>query len=432
MMTTPMTAPLTLAEPPALPVIETLPAHQLAVHLQKWRIACAVAQAGSTTSAAEGLHLSQSAVARAIRSLEDALDTRLFQRGAHGMLPTAIGSILLDRAQRAFGQLAQADIALGNGRPADNVTLSDVVRPTRLTAATYRQFQTFIALHELGSEITVANALGISQPAVNQAIRKLEHLAGTRLFHRTTAGVRLNSAGALVLRRVKLALAEFRLAAEDVAEYHGMVRGRVVVGSLPLSTGGLVPRAVQAVLARYPELNITIVDGTYDTLLHDLRHADVDMIVGALRNPVPTLDVVQRSIFTDTLAVVARRGHPRLGDEPRELRHVADAEWILPLPGTPARDAFERAFRSKGLTPPAKGVQANSAAVVRALLLETDRLALLSRRQVEHELSAGLLVVLPITLDGTERVIGITSRLDDRPSAGVQAMLDALRSAGAD
>ena len=85
------------------------------------------------------------------------------------------------------------------------------------------------------------------------------------------------------MRRVKLALAEFRHAGEDLAAFDGRMQGRIVIGSLPLSAGVLVPRAVDRMLVRRHDLKVTIVDGTYDGLMYQLRHADIDVVVGALR-----------------------------------------------------------------------------------------------------------------------------------------------------
>lgn len=62
----------------------------------KLRIFHAVAAAGSLTHAGEVLHLSQSAVSRQIRSLEESLDTTLFHRHARGLILTEQGELLFE------------------------------------------------------------------------------------------------------------------------------------------------------------------------------------------------------------------------------------------------------------------------------------------------------------------------------------------------
>jgi len=62
----------------------------------KLRIFHAVADAGSLTHAGDTLHLSQSAVSRQIRALEESLNTTLFRRHARGLLLTEQGELLFE------------------------------------------------------------------------------------------------------------------------------------------------------------------------------------------------------------------------------------------------------------------------------------------------------------------------------------------------
>ncbi|MEL7154502.1 MAG: LysR family transcriptional regulator, partial [Pseudomonadota bacterium] len=62
----------------------------------KLRIFHAVADAGSLTHAGDRLNLSQSAVSRQIRGLEDSLGATLFHRHARGLILTEQGELLFD------------------------------------------------------------------------------------------------------------------------------------------------------------------------------------------------------------------------------------------------------------------------------------------------------------------------------------------------
>ena len=76
----------------------------------KLRIFHAVADAGSLTHAGEVLHLSQSAVSRQIRALEESLNATLFHRHARGLILTEQGELLFD-ATRAMDQRLDAATA---------------------------------------------------------------------------------------------------------------------------------------------------------------------------------------------------------------------------------------------------------------------------------------------------------------------------------
>lgn len=76
----------------------------------KLRIFHAVASAGSLTHAGESLHLSQSAVSRQIRALEEALGSTLFHRHARGLILTEQGELLFD-ATAAISKRLDAAVA---------------------------------------------------------------------------------------------------------------------------------------------------------------------------------------------------------------------------------------------------------------------------------------------------------------------------------
>jgi DNA-binding transcriptional LysR family regulator len=74
----------------------------------KLRIFHAVADAGSLTHAGDTLHLSQSAVSRQIRALEENLNTTLFHRHARGLILTEQGELLFDATRHMTKRLDAA------------------------------------------------------------------------------------------------------------------------------------------------------------------------------------------------------------------------------------------------------------------------------------------------------------------------------------
>ncbi|MDR0807996.1 MAG: LysR family transcriptional regulator [Gemmobacter sp.] len=74
----------------------------------KLRIFHAVADAGSLTHAGDTLHLSQSAVSRQIRALEESLNVTLFHRHARGLILTEQGELLFDATTAMVQRLEAA------------------------------------------------------------------------------------------------------------------------------------------------------------------------------------------------------------------------------------------------------------------------------------------------------------------------------------
>lgn len=78
------------------------------------QVVLAVAAAGSTAKAAATLHLTQSAVSRALVLAEDKLGVRLFERGARGLAPTAAGERLISGAGALLAQLGALERYAGD------------------------------------------------------------------------------------------------------------------------------------------------------------------------------------------------------------------------------------------------------------------------------------------------------------------------------
>jgi len=399
--------------------------------MHKLRAFAAVARHGNVHRAGDALHLSQPAVTRAVRQLEASLGMPLFDRTTKGMRLTVHGDCVHRRVERAFEELHAAGseilrrAAPRRHRVQPTERLSQTVTEAMLTA--------LVAVARFGSEKAAAAAVGVTQPALNRNLHLLEHLAGAPLFTRSNRGTQLTEPGDLLLMHVKLALGEIRVADEELASLQGELAGLLVVGALPLSSGHLVPLATERTLRKHPALKIRIVDGTYETLSRGLRCADVNLIVGALRPDDSEPYSIHEPLFDDVPSVVVRAQHPLLQQpDMRTLSRLRDHEWIVPLAGTPSRELFERAFHSESVQPPVAQLEANSPSIVRTLLLSSDRLALVSHRQIQHELRQGILVILPVEVKLARRTIGIARLRNTEPSPGMLALLDALRAVSAE
>ena len=395
-------------------------------NLRHLRAVAAVAEHGTVINAALALHLSQPAVTRSIHALEQALRTTLFHRNSRGMLPTPAGNVVVRRTARAFSHLrrARTDALAAMPRGADDSCSEDRF----VRALTYRQLEVFLGLASAGTETQAARLLGLSQPGVNRIIREFEASLGIRLFERTSQGVLPTPAGTALLRGTRLAFEELRLVCCELSAGQSESQRKLVIGALPLTNALFVPQSIERMLHAHADIQITVIDGTYDTLLQKLRHAEIDALVGALRDPLPFTDLVQEHLFDDALSVAVRLQHPLTQAGPLSLDNLIQHDWVAPLPGTPAHAAFERAFQAIDRAPPRRQIQANSMDLIRALLLGSDRLALVSRRLAQLDLQAGTLAVLPVEVRHTERAIGVVRRRHQELSPVLESFLNTLRN----
>jgi len=153
----------------------------------------------------------------------------------------------------------------------------------------------------------------------------------------------------------------------------------------------------------------------------------IDLLIGALRDPLPISDVVQEPLFEDRLTVVARPGHPLVGTGPLTAGDLAGQSWIVPRAGTPARLQFDAFFSDAGEAPPESLVEAGSILLMRELLARGDILGCISEAQAEAEITKGLLTPLEVTAGWRARPIGLTLREGWLPTQAQSLLLDLLR-----
>jgi LysR family transcriptional regulator, regulator for genes of the gallate degradation pathway len=91
------------------------------------------------------------------------------------------------------------------------------------------------------------------------------------------------------------------------------------------------------------------------------------------------------------------------------------------------RARFDALFARAGVSPPEKAIECNSLIAARALLMESDRMMLLSAHQIHYERSAGMLAALPHPAGVVTRPIGLTMRRDWRPTRAQMRLLALVR-----
>ncbi len=122
--------------------------------------------------------------------------------------------------------------------------------------AEVRQLRYFIGVAERLSFSGAALDLHISQPALSEAIRKLEDELGVRLLERSTRRVALTPAGETLLHEGRGAVASFDAAlaqAQEAARGHA---GRLRVGFEAAGAGALNSRARARFSRRFPGVRV--------------------------------------------------------------------------------------------------------------------------------------------------------------------------------
>lgn len=203
----------------------------------------------------------------------------------------------------------------------------------------WTHIRSFLAVAETGSLTAAARKTGQSQPTLGRHIKAAEAALGTRLFLRSTDGLRLTDAGLSLLepaREMGRASARFAtLAAGRDAGLSGTVR---ITASVVVSHH-LLPGIIADLRRMEPKIDIELVPSDSSESLI-FREADI-----AVRMYRPTqLDIVARKVSEQALALYASKEQLVRKGNPRTFEELAGMDFV----GFDRSDMIIRTMRTLG------------------------------------------------------------------------------------
>jgi len=190
----------------------------------------------------------------------------------------------------------------------------------------HRQLRYFVTVAETGQITRAARTLNIAQPALSQAIAKLESDLGIELFGRNPRGVTLTPAGETFFIKARAALLADADATQTAKSLLRAAQNSVAVGFIGLPPAITAPGLFAAFADANPEARIAF---------HDLpfpRGATRDWLAGVdvafCHPPTAEAGVSIRAVRDEPRAVVAHSNHPLAQRSELAVADVLDETFI--------------------------------------------------------------------------------------------------------
>lgn len=216
-----------------------------------------------------------------------------------------------------------------------------------------RHISYFLAVAEYKSMSAAAEALGLTQPSLSEAVLKLERQLDTKLAIRTPRGVELTEAGQTLARHGKQLLDKAETLANEVQQTGGVVAGNLTV-ALPPTIGLIlsVPLA-ETVLTELPKVRLHITEGMSRHILEMIE--DETAQIGCVYDVADASRFVSQPLLTEDLFVITASdnwpgeiGPDGVALEPISLEDVQALPLVLPHSSHGARTIVERSATSSG------------------------------------------------------------------------------------
>ena len=289
-----------------------------------------------------------------------------------------------------------------------------------------RTVEYFLVAVEHGSLRAAAQALGITQPALTKAIRRLENSFDTQLFERRSHGVRLTAAGEAVARRAREASAVLGTAIKEVDALRSGNAGLLAVGAGSKWLERVLPSAIVSFQAERPGVLVHVRGGSDSDLKEALRAGAIDLVLAAVPDgPLLEPDLACRSLLTDEYCIVADRNHPLRSRGNIQAADLLDFPWILPFPASHMVARLHHFMLAAGLPPPEPRIVTDLVPVKLSLLRGTTYL---SCHTVNHLKALGETQVIPLNVEGMRgaQQAGLLQRRGIAPTPAAAAFVDVL------
>ncbi len=139
-------------------------------------------------------------------------------------------------------------------------------------------FKTIIAVAETGSFSAAAEEVCLTHAAVGQQMKRLESSLGVALFDRSEKTPKLNQLGKAFIPKAKAVVYAYDSILDDLTGDPQMI-GELVLGAVPSTIRGLIPRATKGLTESYPDLHIRVVPDLSFNLLEQVELGTVDVAV---------------------------------------------------------------------------------------------------------------------------------------------------------
>lgn len=265
-----------------------------------------------------------------------------------------------------------------------------------MQAITLRHLRALVALSDLKLIARVSEALGVTQPAVSKQIAELERIVGVPVVTRDRNRLYLTPIGVRLADHARLALGQLDRAAFDIEAMTSGVSGSVSVGVVSSVAPNLMSGTIELFKRSTPQANVSVSEGHFVELLPQLEAGALDLVIARIWQPQELAGIDQMALFSEPIVVVAGHNHPLSQGGDVTWTDVTTYPWILPQPGSVARQAVDALFAANGLSPPNNTIASLSIALNLELLRAMPALGLLPQRLAQAQAARGETVILPL------------------------------------
>ena len=289
----------------------------------------------------------------------------------------------------------------------------------------FKQLRYFVAVYEEGHVGRAAERLALSQPALSQQIRQLEHNLDVSLFERSNKRLLPTLAAHTLYNHAVPLLDGLQRAREALGNFKGQALRTLAIGVLQTVHPRLVPQLLEGVRKAQPHLVVQLYELSGPEIERRLLNGSLDIGIGYLPPRQPGLHGVL--LYEDEVQVVLPADHPLREFKKVSLAQAVDLPMLLLGEEFQLRQIWQAQLANLGRRPQVQAELNTMAAILDSLSGSTMATVLPGRARV-MENHDGLLWK-PVTEPRVPLKVGLVYRDAQRQQASVELLQRVLENA---
>lgn len=281
------------------------------------------------------------------------------------------------------------------------------------------QLEVLIAVAREKSFSRAADVLGRTQPAVSQAVRRLEQEIGEKLFDRSSKDGTLTAAGELLVDYARQMMNLRHAANTALREMRNLQNGKVTISANEHTVFYLLP-VIEEFRRRHPAIKIEVQRGVASRIPEQITAREVELGVISFKPNDTSLRSL--SVLNDELVLIVAPGHRFAGKLSVSIRELADETFIAHNAPSPYRKRVIETF-DKFDTRLNISVELPSLEAIKRLVESGTGIALVPKLTALSEVAAGQLAGLTVKEMKLERKLNIIYRKNSVLSHASQEFL---------
>ena len=285
------------------------------------------------------------------------------------------------------------------------------------------QLEVFLSVAQEKSFSRAAEALHRTQPAVSQAVRRLEAELGEPLFDRSSKDGTLTAAGKVLFDFAQQMMNLRHHAHSAIRELRDLHRGKLALSANEYTVMGLLP-LIPVFRARHPHIKIEVKRSLASRIPSEILGRDVE--IGVVTFKPSDASISSLPVITDELALIVAPDHPLAERQMVSVRELGAETFIAHNVPSPYRERVIKTFE-KHRTPLNISMEMPTLEAIKRMVGERMGVALVPRLTAQAEIKRGSLIGLTVKEMRLERKLHLIYRKGATLSHAAKAFLRVAR-----